>query len=241
MAIGRTNAGGGGGGGLNFKVVGGTTAPASPKENTIWVNTSVTIPSWAFSATEPGSPVEGMVWISLSTSSSAEFNALKKNAIQVYPGIAKQYVGGQWVVKDTQCYQGGEWKDVVSELHIVEDGTLNPEYVFSLSSSNKARQDDGHYSIYGSTSGYHTAWIPNIDLTHYRTLSITGTLLTGTGWELCAWTNETSGPNYKNHVATADLTTTGAVLDVSGLTGLHSVGITNVYTKTAEIVNMWLE
>ena len=51
--IGRTNAGGGAGGGLNFKVVGGTSAPASPKENTIWVNTSTAITSWDFSATEP--------------------------------------------------------------------------------------------------------------------------------------------------------------------------------------------
>ena len=51
--IGRTNAGGGSGGGLNFKVVGGTSAPASPKENTIWVNTDTAIPSWHFGVDEP--------------------------------------------------------------------------------------------------------------------------------------------------------------------------------------------
>lgn len=109
MAIGRTNAGAGGSGGVNFKVVGGTTEPTSPKENTIWVNTSVTIPSWAFSATEPESPVEGMVWISTGTSSTVEFNALKKNAIQVYPISAKQYVDGQWVNVEAKIYQNGEW------------------------------------------------------------------------------------------------------------------------------------
>ena len=55
--------GGSGGGGLNFKVVGGTTQPTNPTENTIWVNTSVSITDWVFSATEPTTPVEGMVWI----------------------------------------------------------------------------------------------------------------------------------------------------------------------------------
>lgn len=45
--------GGGGSNSLNFKVVGGTTAPVNPKENTIWVNTDVKITSWHFGAEEP--------------------------------------------------------------------------------------------------------------------------------------------------------------------------------------------
>lgn len=49
--IGRTNVGGGAG--LNFKVVGGTSAPASPKENTIWVNTDDEITGWVFSTKRP--------------------------------------------------------------------------------------------------------------------------------------------------------------------------------------------
>lgn len=38
---------------LNFKVVGGTTEPTNPKENTIWVNTDEKITSWHFGAEEP--------------------------------------------------------------------------------------------------------------------------------------------------------------------------------------------
>lgn len=38
---------------LNFNVVGGTSAPSNPSENTIWVNTSTPITSWDISATEP--------------------------------------------------------------------------------------------------------------------------------------------------------------------------------------------
>lgn len=39
--------------GLNFKVVGGTTKPGNPKENTIWVNTNVEITEYAFSTKNP--------------------------------------------------------------------------------------------------------------------------------------------------------------------------------------------
>lgn len=49
--IGRTNTGGGGG--LNFRVIGGTSLPANPKTNDIWVNTSVEIPEWTFTTDNP--------------------------------------------------------------------------------------------------------------------------------------------------------------------------------------------
>lgn len=105
--LGRTNTGGGGG--LNFKVVGGTTAPSSPKENMIWINTDQKITSYIFSATEPENLVEGMVWISVGSSSAIEFNALRKNSVQVYPLSAKQYISGAWVNMDAQIYQSGVW------------------------------------------------------------------------------------------------------------------------------------
>lgn len=43
----------GGGNPLNFKVVGGTSAPANPAENIIWVNTGTAITGWHFDAEEP--------------------------------------------------------------------------------------------------------------------------------------------------------------------------------------------
>lgn len=103
-------AGGGSGAGLNFKVVGGTTEPTNPTENTIWVNTATEITSWLFSATEPETPAEGMVWFAVNTSAcEAEFNALKKNGIQVYPSSANQYVNGAWVGVTAMSHQNGEW------------------------------------------------------------------------------------------------------------------------------------
>lgn len=106
---GNGGGGSGGGGGLNFQVVGGTTEPENPKENTIWVNTDTAISSYAFAAVVPETPVEGMVWITTGMSSAVEFNILKKNAVQVYPLSAKQYVDGVWVDVEAMTYRNGEW------------------------------------------------------------------------------------------------------------------------------------
>lgn len=120
------NVSGGGGTALNFRVVGGTTAPSNPKENMIWVNTSTKITSYIFSATQPTGSA-GMVWISTGTSSSVEFNALKKNGIQVYPISAKQYVSGAWVDKTAKSYQGGKW--VEWRIYLYNSGIQNVSWI----------------------------------------------------------------------------------------------------------------
>lgn len=107
---------GGGGAALNFKVV-GNPKPSNPKENTVWVNTNIDIPSWIFSAIKPENPVYGMVWFSVGTSSNAEFNSLKKNGIMVYPISASQYIGGEWVSVTATSYQGGAWVDWIEYLY----------------------------------------------------------------------------------------------------------------------------
>lgn len=103
------NMSGGGGAALNFKVMGGTAEPSNPAENTIWIDTDAKITGWLFSSHQPENPAEGMVWIATGSASNAEFNALKKNSIQVYPLSAKQYIGGAWVDLDAYLYNGAEW------------------------------------------------------------------------------------------------------------------------------------
>lgn len=105
---------GGGGAGLNFEIkayVSEGSLPATAKENTIAVITTTPITAYTFSATEPTDPIEGMVWITVNTSSSVEFNALKKNNITVCPMSAKQYVSGAWVDKEAKTYHNGAWVD----------------------------------------------------------------------------------------------------------------------------------
>ena len=95
---------------LNFDVVPGLTQPGTAVENTIWVKTEK-IGAWYFSATQPEGMVDYDVWFPVGTSSTVEFNALKKNGIQVYPISAKQYVSGAWADVTAKSYQGGVWVD----------------------------------------------------------------------------------------------------------------------------------
>jgi hypothetical protein len=120
MAKGFKHGAGGGSGGLNFKVI-CNPQPSTAKENTIRIDTD-TFTSWIFSATEPEAPEEGMVWFTNGTSSSVEFNALKKNGLQVYPISAKQYIGGVWVDKSAKSYQGGAWVDLASDCYLYNSG-----------------------------------------------------------------------------------------------------------------------
>lgn len=108
------NGGSGGGGGLNFAIKtyeSESALPETAKENTIAVYPVTEMSSYIFSATQPENPEPYMVWISTGTSSTVEFNGLKKNGIQIYPISAKQYVNGDWADKTAKSYQGDKWVD----------------------------------------------------------------------------------------------------------------------------------
>lgn len=166
---------GGGGANLNFKVV-GNLQPTSPRENTIWLNTDQEITSWIFSAAEPETPEEGMVWFSVGTSSPVEFNALKKNAIQVYPLSAKQYVDGAWVTVTAMSYQGGEW---VSWIRIFENLNVN-QWIVTESEDRVeiSNTDDGLLFTFvsGSSWVYVSGYLnEKIDFANYSTVVFQGT------------------------------------------------------------------
>ena len=97
---------------LNFEVVGGTTQPSNPKENTIWVNTDQEITGWGFGAKaeRPNSPDDGMVWFSTTEKSTIKFNALKEDSIVLTPENAYQYISGAWeAIAEVRIYQSGNW------------------------------------------------------------------------------------------------------------------------------------
>ena len=109
---------------LNFSVVGGTTTPSNPVENTIWVKTDTEVTSWALSPVQPQSPSNGAVWIKTGSSGEHSFNALKKNEIKVYPQGAKQYVASKWVDIEYLCYQNGKWIEGVSTAFVFQNGAF---------------------------------------------------------------------------------------------------------------------
>ena len=98
----------GGGAGINLKLVGGTTEPTNPAENTIWVKTNVPISGYVLSATDPGSVSEGLVWLK-TTDTGTEINVGKKNAVLLRLANSKLYTGGIWKSFDGYVYVSGEW------------------------------------------------------------------------------------------------------------------------------------
>ncbi len=118
-----------GGAALNLKVVGGTSQPASPVENTVWVNTDTAITEWVFSSERPTAKLDGTalsggeVWIRCGTSATAPLNALKKNAAFEYPNACFQYIAGAWAAKTAKNYNGSAW--VSWDTPIWASGTLN--------------------------------------------------------------------------------------------------------------------
>lgn len=122
---------GGSGAALNFKIIGSTTQPSNPKENTIWVDTSAAIAEWVLDAVEPEMPTEGLLWIQLGTKSNVGFNVLKKNAVWVYPISAKHYVDDTWVNCVVKSYRNGEWVDWIEEGTLYSYGMFHPDVAHS--------------------------------------------------------------------------------------------------------------
>ena len=218
----------GGGAPLNFKVVGGTTEPANPKENTIWVNTDAEITGWVFSAEQPKSPAEGMIWFRTGTNFSTPFNALKKNNITVYPNSCKQYVGGAWVNNTTKIYQSGVWVEVLDDLYVLKRAvdTSDVTGVWIGNNHSVVMQADGTTKFSRATSGgeYGLFTEKFFDLTYYKTLEIE--VITHTGYGSISYHQEVAIINSSNAV----VATTGDLadfetkkLDVTGMVGNHRI------------------
>lgn len=261
MGIGRTNTGGGGGGSLNYKVVGGTSAPSSPKKTTIWVNTEVEITSHVFSATQPTSPVAGMVWFPTGASSQISFNALKKNCIEICPIDCKQYINGTWANKFAKTYQNGAWLDWW-------DGTLyNAGNMYADYTGGWTGDAVGYYQgsvmeapTITKASSYMEAKITSathvyngvvrtankIDVSSFKTLTVTISANTqGNGEnEIVLYSSSSNG--YYNAAASKAFSAKGTfTVDISKLTGSYYIGIclyaSGDRTTTCRITKVKLE
>ena len=247
--------GNGGGSSLNFKVVGGATAPESPKENTIWVETATEISGWVFSAAEPGEATEGTVWISTGTSSTVEFNALRKNELLVCPLAAKQRIGGVWEGKPARTYRNGAWVDWWNgELYM--DGTWytgNTGDWVSLgkkigSSSYNAsapliEHGETSFRLY-FTGGYSQSGMyyleQKMDLTHYTALHFEGELnysenVKGARVQIWSDIGTYTTTNVVAYLEKSGLSNGVGTIDVSALNGEYHIGF-NLYHGSSEII-----
>ena len=193
----------------------------------------------------------GQVWISTGTFSPVEFNALKKNGIQVYPLKAKQYVSGAWVDKTAKSYQGGKWADWWSgELFIngnqyeaftggwvradfnnggddkTNTGTLTVEDTIYLSTSV------GTYCKSVRTSN-------KIDLTNWKTLKYIVTQYNKGEAAILVATQEGKVTNVS--VATGSFVVGENSLDIKELTGEYYIGVYVRNAGTVTIEKIYLE
>lgn len=254
--------GGGGGAGLNFKVV-GNPKPENPKANTIWVNTDTEINGWHFNTVEPENPVPGMVWIYHGTTSSAKFNALKKNGITLNPWAARQYIDGAWAGKESEIWKDGEWVgtwapylcnrgDECTDLtggwdckawQMQSDATVNTQ-TFQITRNT----DHLLFSKTGDTGAVmHT--VKPIDLTNVKRIHFTGEMsVASRGYWVAfhVWTKLTGAYWATHSVATVntrgDTPITGFSLDVSSLSGNHYLGF-GIYSAACyvKVEELYLE
>lgn len=234
---------------LNFQVIGGTSAPANPTENTIWVNTDQTITSWVFSHNQPKSPSEGMVWIVNGASTINEFDAVSDVSLIVQVAGVKQYVNGVWDTKTVKVYQNGEWASL--STYLVKNGIDNTEKTGGWNTgvgwgyksdvvSPTITFDDGIMKVtYPTNDDLQFGGISTknpIDLTNYNTLEmlLSSAQATGSSYPsqgglaalyMCLGKDTNSKVANATIAVKESVTNKVASINISDLTGLYYIGI----------------
>lgn len=101
---------------LNFSVVGGTTLPAAPAQNTIWIATDTAPTGWEIAPAASGGLGEGGVFIQSGSGGVASFNALKKQRLAVDIISAQQLAGGSYLPCPAKIYTDGGWVNLITAL-----------------------------------------------------------------------------------------------------------------------------
>ena len=246
---------------LSFTVVGGTSAPSNPSENTIWINTDATITSWLFDTVAPSSPSEGMVWISTGEYSIRKFNILTENDVQVYPLSTKQYISGAWVDVTGKIYQGGSWVDWFTYLYKYGDKctdtgswtaaekwksydyyyqthTGNPKTPTVTWNADHAVVNCGNGETYRSGIFYKNT---KIDLTNYKKITFDGKLNSGEV-SLYVWSSIGNLYDSEHVVAKKAITNTSRAsieLSVSSLSGSYYIGFGMYGVEASAVSTMY--
>lgn len=238
---------------LNFKVV-GNPQPSTARENTIWVDTDI-INNYYFSPDQPVNMAEYDVWFAVDAAKSVEFNALKRNSIQVFPGLAKQFVGGVLIPKVACIYQNAEWIQFSADRYYLfksGEGALVSLKTYRETSAKVTVTTD-NISTSASSDGNCYASVrteAKIDLSQYTKMCLQYTAATPEwggniiGVTSTAFTKGDAQPN--NGVSYAAKTAIGkaenvtrAVLDISTIN--DSLYCAFYYCGTLSVTEWWLE
>ena len=236
---------------LNFEIVGGTTQPSNPVENTIWINTSNAITNYHFSVESPEEE-EGVVWITIGTTSDVEFSPLKDNTIKIYPLRVKQYISGTWIEKVVKTYQNGAWVDWWnSELynlgdeytHITGGFTSFCPGIVDLTSMGTATKYDTYMYLYANGTSSAIGPAKMIDLTHFNKLNINFTSSSSNNRRGIAVSKT---KKYSDWAASIGASSTGVKsVNISSLTGEYYVFVYtwaySTYPESTKFDKIWLE
>ena len=232
------NMAGGGGSDGKIYVVGGTTQPSSPKENTIWVNTSVTITSWTMQYDQPSNPTQGTVWIMTAAYSNAALNPFSKMNAYFYPISAKIYNSGSWVRCGGSVYTNNTWYpmrvyfyDSGDECTIITGGWTaggtNPNFVFTKGSDSLYLQ-----AAVANNTVYSMYTINTIDLTNISTLHFKVKYDVNGSSGYCSVNAVNSSPSTSDYnvgtynTVTMNLGVQTVSVDVSSLSGNYYIRLT---------------
>ena len=258
--IGRTNSGGS----LKLHVIGGTTKPSGAGENTIWVNTSVTIPQWCIQNTAPEEPANGDVYITVRLATDNKLDVGSAHSVLLYLGTARQYDSSEEKWNDLlgEVFYGGEWHSLNTYAY---DGDLNSGVdnynteignqpwsgKASSGSSYEITNSDDHFTArMGGTAQAYVCTHDKIDLTGVSTVKFTYTRrwVSNSGNQaskLIVFLEKPSGssaiPSASAQSDTMPITSSKkeATVDVSGLSGFYWVGIFNEGSTQSVNINVY--
>ena len=182
---------------------------------------------------------EGMVWIATEASSPVEFNALKKNGLQVYPLKASQYISGAWTEVAAKIYQSGSWKDLITDFVLYDRGTKN--VTFTTNGNGSLSEASDHLTFKATADEYSTfdAVVDRtFDLTLYKTMTFDYQTINNNSVFAAIVMDGDTVVARANASSTA--TTFGtATVDISELKGEHKLKIRHYSEGAARTVYLY--
>lgn len=244
-----------GGTSLNFNVVGGTTQPTSPKENTIWVKTNVPIPACELSEVH-GSPswpmAKGFVYVTIeggNNNGGKNFEVIKDKFVYVRAiGCIQNQDGTKsgWKRMNAYIYNSGKWTQFAKEFdgYLLKDGVWSsyacPNGItggFNLEHITKETYNG--VNVLKMTAQCEAFTADAVDLSGYSNLNATIHAISGGTFTLGVATST----NSSAVVASSESETTRTIsIDIGGITGSRYIMLSQISgsTGTARIKDIYL-